>query len=357
MEIVDFRLRKLVFPDDRTISDSQIQPKTDRHSVLLELHTETGITGYGFGASSLPESEIKRQFKSEWERLDGESPFVLCNRIERPRGGNYTQEKYGGQFQRMVDYACWDLIGKYLEKPLYQVLGGKDPAVPAYASGLAFHHDDDRTRDIYRKFKNWGFDAAKVKVGYPTLEEDIERLGLVADVFGRNPRLMADANEAFSPKEAIRRINAYREAGFDIFWVEDPVFREDVEGIQRVAQAIDFAHINVGEYVNFEQKCRLLENGAVDIMNLQGINAGRRSATVASAYGVPVSYGNTPMDVGIHAAAALPEVVYIEYAHHDWGRVLEQSVRIDDGKMIAPDRPGHGLKITDDAIERYRRSE
>ena len=55
---------------------------------------------------------------------------------------------------------------------------------------------------------------------------------------------MVDANEAWSPNEAVRRADAYRRAGFDIFWIEDPCLRDDFEGLARVRAGVPFGHIN-----------------------------------------------------------------------------------------------------------------
>lgn len=103
----------------------------------------------------------------------GGRPFRLRNELRLPGGGACP-----GGFQRAVDFALWDRCGKRLDLPVYELMGGADPAVPAYASGLAFEHSDAETRAVYETFADEGFDAAKVKVGYETVEEDaIERYG------------------------------------------------------------------------------------------------------------------------------------------------------------------------------------
>lgn len=352
MQIDQYRIEKLSVPCEPSISDSQYD--FDECGIAyLELEATTGETGVGVGGvpADLPPAALRRRFEPIGEELLDASPFSLCNRTTRPRGGQHGR----GEFERAVDVALWDLCGKHLDLPLYELLGGDDPAVPTYGSGLAFAHDDERTRAVYEEFAAAGIDAAKVKVGYPTVEEDLDRLALVEDVLGPDCTLMVDANEAWGPKEAIRRVRAYRDAGFDLYLVEDPVLREDVEGLARVSESLPFTHVNTGEYVNLETKRQLLEHRAADMLNLRrGVfSTALDGAVLATVYGVPVHVGDTHCEVGVHLAAALPEVTYVEYWKRPWDSITDRSVRVEDGQMIAPDRPGHGVRIADDAFERY----
>lgn len=350
MHITSHQLRALSVPLDRSIGDSQIDPLDRFRVVILELVADTGEVGIGFDTIETPLETVAKTLE---ETVIGASPFAVRNCLARPRGGNYGARP----FDRLVDVAVWDLCGKHLDLPLYELMGGTNPRVPAYASGLAYHHDDETTREIYESFRDGGFNAAKVKVGYPTVEDDLERLMLVREVMGENCQLLIDANEAFSPKEAIRRTRRYRRAGFDIFWFEDPILRSDRAGIRRVAEALPETHINVGEYVGIEEKRALLERGACDVLHVHGYSDGRQGATLAAAYGVPVAFGNTPGEFAVHAAAALPEVTYLEYAALGWDRLLSESVPFEDGTAMAPDRPGHGLKIADSAVDLYETDE
>jgi L-alanine-DL-glutamate epimerase-like enolase superfamily enzyme len=233
-------------------------------------------------------------------------------------------------------------------------MGGTDPSVPAYASGLAFHGDESTVRDLYRSFAESGFADAKVKIGFSTPEADVERLETVRDVM--DGRLMIDANEAFAPKAAIRRCRAYRDAGIDLYWFEDPVLRDDFDGLRRVSGAVD-AHVNAGEYLDLDGKGRLLDVGAVDVLNVHGLSSARMAATLARPHGVPVAVGNTPASVGVHAAAALPEVDCIECSRTGWRDLVADPVRFENGRAVAPDSPGHGLRFTEAALTEYVRGD
>jgi L-alanine-DL-glutamate epimerase-like enolase superfamily enzyme len=355
MEITGYRLQKLAAPIGRAIGDSQVGPITDFELLYLEVTTNTGDVGVGLDRVNLtgdyavaPEA-IAAEFDSVGDELLGASPFTLRNRMTRPRGGRIGR----GRFEALVDVALWDLCGKRLGQSVASLMGAETDTVETYVSGLSFHNDDDATRAIYREFADLGFTSAKVKVGYETVEKDIARLRLVRDVLGDEGTLMIDANEAFSPKEACRRLDAYREAGFDVYWFEDPVLRHDIDGIRRVADAAPRTHVNVGEYVGLEHTRRLLERGAADIVNLRGLSAGRATAQLAYSYGRPLAVGNTPGDVGVHLAAALPEVTFLEWSKPGWAKLFDDPISFADGRAHVPERPGHGLSVSDSAIDRF----
>ncbi|MFB6173238.1 MAG: mandelate racemase/muconate lactonizing enzyme family protein [Halobacteriales archaeon] len=356
MRIVDYEVRPLAVPCEPPISDSQYEFDTAGVAVL-ELEADTGEVGVGLGgvSASLPAGAVRERVADVAEDLCGDSPFHHKARTRRPRGGAYGDPNYGGR-HGAVDVALWDLCGKHLGLPLYELLGGTDPAVPAYASGLHFSLDDAVTRERYEAYADAGFDAAKVKVGYPALGEDLERIDLVRDAMG-DPEIMVDANEAWSPKEAIRRVRAYRDAGVDLRWVEDPILRDDVDGYRRVVEALPDTHVNTGEYVNLEGKRRLLERGAVDVLHLSGgyVSTALEAARLGAAFGVPVALHDTVAHLCVHLAAALPELALMEYWPRPWERLVEDGVAVEDGTLIAPDRPGHGIVLDEDALEAYAR--
>lgn len=249
----------------------------------------------------------------------------------------------------------WDLQGKITGLPLYALLGGSDRRVPAYASGLEFHLDDDHVVDFYRRARSDGFSAFKVKVGHPELDWDIRRLQLVRATVGDECRLMADANEAWSPKEAIRRLHAFEDAGVPLYWIEDPCLRDDVDGLRAISRAAPRVLVNAGEYLDLSGKRRLLEHGAVDVLNVHGsINDAMTAGWMAAERGIPMSVGNTNFEIGVHVAAALPEVSYVEYSYLPYEHLLQSPVEFHGGFASAPDRPGHGLQLSDEAVESAR---
>ncbi|NUQ64338.1 MAG: mandelate racemase/muconate lactonizing enzyme family protein [Pirellulales bacterium] len=353
MKIAGYTLHRLHLKLPRPIGDSQVR-FVDHWMTVLELTTADGLTGVGFelqqGKPTPALAQLQAQFEyNAWPALQGASPFGETLRITRPRGGNVG----AATLPLAVETALWDLVGKAVGLPLYRLFGGTDPRVRAYASTLDFHLGDGEFRERLGEFREMGFRAVKVKVGHPDIRWDLQRLAIVHEVFGRDADLMVDANEAWSPKEALDRAHCYREAGFDIYWIEDPISREDYQGYARLA-AIPFTRINTGEYLGFSGKRRLLEAGGVDVLNIHGqIGSSRAAAQLAGDFGIPVALGNTLLEIGIHLAASLPECLYMEYSDLEWNRLAEEPVRFEAGYGFAPDRPGHGIRLDRDALKRY----
>jgi len=239
--------------------------------------------------------------------------------------------------------------------PLYRLLGGTSNRVQAYASGLDYHLSHEDMAAFFADTAQRGFKAFKIKVGHPDLEWDLSRLEAVTKAVGKTWPIMVDANEAWSPKEAIQRLHAYRDAGYDIYWAEDPCLRDDYAGLHEIRSAVPFTLVNSGEYLDLHGKRILMENRAVDILNIHGhITAGLHAAWLASEYGIPVSLGNTSFELGVHLAAALPNVNWMEYSFLEYEHLLESPITFDDGYAIAPDRPGHGLALSRQAQEQGR---
>ena len=352
MIISAFRITRFAFPRDRVIGDSQVRI-AECHVAALELIADDGTTGLGFLLNlfhPLPDrAELERVFRIEcFPGLLGQPPAGLIHRVTRPRGGNNRATSYG--FGEAIDQALWDLAAKQAGLPLYRYLGGISPRVRAYASGLDFNLSDDDYVSFFRQARALGFDAFKIKVGHPDLAWDLKRLRLLDEAVGPGATVMVDANEAWTPKEAIRRLHAYRDAGHDILWIEDPCLRDDFEGLRQVGEAVPFTHLNTGEYLDLGGKRRLIEARAVDILNVHGKPSDvMRAGWMAAERGIRVSLGNTFLEIGVHMAAALPEVDWLEYSFQNYNHLAAAPVRFDAGWAMAPDRPGHGMDLSDNA--------
>ena len=353
MKITGYTLHRMHLTLPRPIGDSQVR-FVDHWMTVLELTTGDGLTGVGFeiqqGKPTPALAQLQAQFEyNAWPALRDASPFGETLRIARPRGGNVG----AATFPLAVETALWDIVGKAAGLPLYKLFGGTDPQVRAYASTLDFHLSDGEFRARLGEFKEMGFRAVKVKVGHADIQWDLKRLAIVHEVFGPDVDLMVDANEAWSPKEALYRVHRYRDEGFDIYWIEDPISREDYQGYARLAE-IPFTRINTGEYLGFSGKRRLLEAGGVDVLNIhEQIGVSRAAAQLAGDFGIPVALGNTLLEIGVHLAASLPECLYMEYSDLEWNRLAVESVRFEGGYAFAPDRPGHGIQLDRDALNRY----
>ena len=354
MKIQRYRLHRVHLKLPLPIGDSQVRFQ-DHWMVVLEIDTDDGQTGIGFELDQgIPKPSLEvmtDQFEyAVWPGLRDCNPFSTALKITRPRGGNVG----ASPFSLAVETALWDLMGKSLEMPLYRLLGGSSPQVRAYGSTLDFRLSGDQFRDKLSRFRGMGFRAIKIKVGHPDIEWDLARMRLAREVMGKDSDLMVDANEAFSPKEAILRLHRYHEEGIPLYWVEDPITRDDYEGYSLLCAQVPFTRINTGEYLGFSGKRRLLEAGAVDVLNVHGsIGGSRAAAQLAGDFGIPVSLGNTNLEIGVHLAASLPECLYMEFSDLMWNDLAKEPVHFVHGRAIAPDRPGHGIELDREALERY----
>jgi len=354
MKIVDFQLHRCRIPLDRPIGDSQVL-FTEHFMTVLELKSDDGRSGVGFelqqGMPIASRDILEAQYRySGWPSVEGQSPLGMAMRIGRPRGGNVGASVLG----LATETAMWDLAAQQVELPLYRLFGGVNPRVAAYGSTLDFHLDDEAFGSWMGHFSEFGMRGIKIKVGHPDVEWDLKRLSMVKEVLGEDIDIMVDANEAWSPKEAISRMKRYDDEGFEIFWIEDPISREDYSGYAMLSSEISTSRVNTGEYLGFHGKRRLLESRGVDVLNIHGeYQSSRAAAYLAGDYGIPVSLGNTLLELGVHLAASLPECLYLEFSDLAWNRFGVEPIRFGDGYAIAPDRPGHGIVLDRDALEEY----
>ena len=352
MRIVEYRLHRFQFARDRVIGDSQVRIE-HAHMATLELVSDTGLVGLGFVPSlfnALPSlAEIDRLFRAEvWPSLEGQEPAALVHRVRRPRGGNIRGHSL--PFGEGVDQALWDLAAKQVNLPLWKLLGGTKPRVKAYASGLDYHLSDDDFCALFEHARAIGYTAFKIKVGHPDLERDLHRLKLLSKTVGKAEAIMIDANEGWSPQEAVRRMNVIHKAGYEILWLEDPCLRYDFEGLKMIRAGCPFTLVNSGEYFGAGDKLRLIEARGTDMINVHGyVSEVMRIGWVAAEHGIPVSLGNSFLEIGVNMAIALPEVEWLEYSFQNFDHLVEQPIEIRDGWAYAPDRPGHGLVLSESA--------
>lgn len=358
MPLSQFRITRFQFARDRVIGDSQVRAD-DVNVAALELVTEAGTVGLGFIQTlfhPLPDqAEIEAVFENEvWPSLKGQEAIALVHRVNRPRGGN--QRAFSLPFHEALQVALWDLAAKEVNLPLHTLLGSRRDRVRAYASGLDFHLSDDAFAALFSHAASIGYSAFKIKVGHPDFSRDLRRLDLLKEVVPAGSLVMIDPNEAWSSKEALMKLTAIRDAGHELLWVEDPILRHDFEGLRTLRHAVNWTQINSGEYLDLSGKRILLENHGTDILNVHGqVSDVMRIGWLAAELGVPVSLGNTFLEIGVHMAAALPEVEWLEYSFQNFDHLVDTPIEIRDGYAYAPDRPGHGLVLSEVARREWAR--
>lgn len=169
-----------------------------------------------------------------------------------------------------LDCALWDLRAKQNGVPLWRELGASSGRVAAYASGLDMPLSDSALRSYYLTMaERHGITAGKLKVGRDP-ERDLHRLAIVREALAEGsgadePALMIDANEFWTPKQAIARTQAL-ERDFDLLWVEEPVRRDDLRGLARVSRAIRAAVATGENLTDVSQFVPLITSEAADVI-------------------------------------------------------------------------------------------
>ena len=358
MQIVDFRITRFQFPRDRVIGDSQVRAD-EVHLATIELIGERGETGLGFMQSlfhPLPEEkEIERTFREEcWPSLEGQHAEALAHAVRRPRGGNVR--RLGLPFEEALQHAVWDLFAKSVRMPLWKLLGAQRREVNAYASGLDFHLGDEEFERLFAQAAAQGFRAFKIKVGHPDFERDLHRLAILKKVIDANALVMVDANEAWTPKEAVRNLTLMQRAGHDIYWIEDPILRDDFTGLKLIQDQCGPTLVNAGEYLDVSGKRKLLEARVCDLLNVHGqVTDVMRIGWLAAEMGARISMGNTFLEVGVNMALALPGVEWLEYSFQNFEHLVEQPYEIRDGRIFGSEAPGHSLVVSELARRTWHR--
>lgn len=358
MSLSRFRITRFQFARDRVIGDSQVRAD-ETNVAALELISDTGEVGLGFIQTlfyPLPDqAEIGAVFENEvWPAIKGEKAIGLVHLVNRPRGGN--QRAYSLPFHEALQVALWDLAAKQAGMPLHRLLGSRRNRVRAYASGLDFHLSDDAFSALFAHAASVGYTAFKIKVGHPDFARDLRRLELLKKVVPEGAQIMIDPNEAWNSKEALVKLTAIRDAGHNLLWVEDPILRHDFEGLRTLRHAVNWTQINSGEYLDLSGKRILLDHHGADILNVHGqVTDVMRIGWLAAELGIPVSLGNTFLEIGVHMAVALPEVEWLEYSFQNFDHLVETPIEIRDGFAYAPDRLGHGLVLSEEARREWAR--
>jgi L-alanine-DL-glutamate epimerase-like enolase superfamily enzyme len=253
-----------------------------------------------------------------------------------------------------LDGALWDAFGKASGLPLYRLLGGAKTVVPAYqSSGLWLSASTDELVAEAGRFIEQGFKAMKMRLGSPDPNTDIARVKAVREAIGPGIKLMADANQGLNEAQAIRL--GRRLEAFDLTWFEEPLPAWDLDGLARVAAALD-TPIASGEteYTRYGFR-RMLELRSADVLmpDLQrvgGVSEFMRVGHMAESFDVPVSSHLFP-ETSIQVLGALANAIYLEYM--PWfSKLYCEQLEFKDGNAIVPERTGWGFTFDHDYIRR-----
>lgn len=330
-------------PNPEPIRDA-LQSLPGAGTVQVTVHTDAGVSGtgrVGFGRIAGAPDTLAALIEHELKpRVLGSDPAF----VRRTHAALLRETEYHGAFGlamfgiAAIDTALWDCQGRALGVPCWQLWGAARERIPAYAMVGWLNYNDAQVQDVCAEAVAQGFRAVKIKVGFPTLAEDVARVQTVRAAVGDGVQIMVDANQSLTTAEAVRRGRAFQELG--CAWWEEPIPADDVDGYALLVHALDIP-IATGEnlYIRADV-ARFLRRDAVDIVQPDLRRAGGPTAlleigALAAAFRRPyASHGGGPVQLNV--MACLPDILYLET-----GLIGPDSpLRLEDGCVRVPQGPG-----------------
>jgi D-galactarolactone cycloisomerase len=366
MKITDvrtIRLRAEIPSEVQVFSRSGI--RNSRSATLVQVETDKAITGLGScsGNGELIEFIVANVLKPLLIGMDPTEIDAIWDKAY-VRGGHkeFGTRGIGVVALSGVDIALWDILGKVRGVPLYQLLGGKcRDKVPVYATAL-YPEEPSRVAKRARGFAEQGFHGVKIKVGFD-LDQDTRIVRAVREELGKDFVIMTDANQGYTLDMALKAADAFAECG--AYWLEEPLFVEDIEGHATLREK-GKTPIAVGENLHM---CYAFENfiarGAVDFIQPDVARAGgiteiRKITAVAAKHKVPVSFhtwgDGVALAASVHLAAALQDCIVMEldYTYNPLREeLLDEPFTVENGYLIPPEKPGLGIELNEEALERF----
>jgi len=326
--------------------------------LLIDVDTEEGVTGRAYLWCYLPEAmpAIASILGAVTDTLKGDplAPVDLYGKLSR-RFALIGVQGIVRMALAGFDMAAWDALARAAQLPLVRFLGSQPKKIQAYNScGLGLM-PADKLADEAGKLLAGGFRAMKLRLGYPTLNEDLTAVRAVKKRIGEDVTLMVDYNQALSLAQALERGRALDQEG--IYWLEEPIRHDDYKGYATLVRELAVP-IQIGE--NFSESDAMLaalDAGACDYVmpdleRIGGVTGWLRAAALAATRRMEMSSHLFP-EISAHLLAATPTCHYLEYV--DWAdKILEEPLRIENGFAIIPDRPGNGMAWNTKAVERFR---
>jgi mandelate racemase len=325
--------------------------------VLIDLDTEAGITGRSYIFSHMADvSRAIMALLAEAERVvkgDAVAPLDLYAKLHE----RFALIGVQGVIRMALagfDVAAWDALAISQGLPLARLLGAAPRPIRAYNScGLGLMAPD-KVADEAEKLLAGGFRAVKLRLGYPTLQQDLAAVRAAKQRIPESVALMTDYNQALPLADALERGRALDQEG--IYWLEEPIRHDDYAG-NAALRALNVP-IQIGENFSLPDGMAVaLDAGASDwvmpdLERIGGVTGFMRAAALADARRIAMSSHLYP-EVSAHLLAATPTCHWLEYV--DWmDRLVQEPLKIVDGCAVVSGKPGNGLVWDQGAVEKYR---
>ena len=341
---------------------------THRSTVITRIHTASGLVGEAYaGDEDASLLEIENIIQDEIAPLligqDGSAIEKLWE-VARPATWDILRDhRLGLVACASIDVTLWDLLGKALDVPLWKLWGGYRSRVPVITIGGYYGSNLSIKEEVEYLLKE-EFAGMKLKIGGMSPADDAKRFKEAHKVGGDNFRISVDANQGYTPAQAIEFSKLV--ADDNLLWFEEPcIWQNDRKGMRDVRYGGSVA-VCAGQSEFSAAGCRdLMETGAIDYCNFDSSWSGgptewRKVAAMASVYDVKMAH-HEEAQVSAHLLASIPHGTYVEYFHPDrdpiWHNLLANRPQLKDGHIQLNNNPGLGWELDRDYIDKFRISE
>jgi muconate cycloisomerase len=346
--------------------------------LILQMHTDDGITGLG----EISDLDCYRMYMPDVEAVRvgiekivlGRDPFAIQamhNEMEKylhnyfVSAPSYPPFTPASQIAAGIDMACFDIVGRALNTPVHNLLGGKcrdriEICYPLFQ--VKVEADYERNLGYIEELLGRGISRFRYYVGVD-FAKDEKFLTVLRDRFDERVILKAlDFQARHYWKDTLRAYDRLKQFGFEL--IESPSWREDFEGMAELRRRVD---VDVAEHCSSAaQAMQMVRAGACDIFNIT-VNSGgllqvKKLMALAEIAGVRVLIGTTQeLSIGsaahAHLGASVPELhvasdtvgplLYVE-------DVVKERVRFEGNRLVVPDGPGLGVELDEDVLESLR---
>src|SRR4051794_16260262 len=288
-------------------------------ALIVQVRTDSGLVGLGtaYALQSSGRALLATAVDDLAPLLVNEDPLdherlasKVYWRLQTVGRRGLVQQAYSA-----FDVALWDVKGKAAGMPLYKCLGGARDSARAYGSDSAWlWMSVEQIVEASRGYVDQGM-GLKVKVG-GSADEDVDRVGRIAEAFGEDLWLAVDANERYDYDTALG-MGRFFEQEVGVTWFEEPLSCEDLDGHARLARKLDLPIAGGEMLFGIDEFRHYLERDALavvqpDVTRLGGITPTLKVIAMAEGRGLPVSPHLQP-EIAVQLACGLNAVTMVEY--------------------------------------------
>jgi len=372
-------------PSDLKITD--VKCGYIKGSLFVKIYTNQDIWGCGEGVDAVPGTY--HLVKNFGMRLKNQNPLNVYRLFENIRKSGFFQGAQAGMYVAVlsaIETALWDLAGKALHVPVYQLLGGKfRDKIRVYCDTALYQRNLPQPKDFAEaamKAKGMGFNAIKFDLDQfndpnkydmynwtaspGELQRMVDQVAAARNAVGPNIDICLDMHGRYDAPTA--QAIAKRLEPMNLMWLEEPIPAENVEAYKLITESTS-TPICAGEnhYLAYGFR-RMLEIGAVDIVmpDLQkagGLGEGQRIANLANLYYTPFAPHMVASFLGAmasaHVCASVPNFLILEwqiYFHKDpmFKEIVKyDGTQIENGFIPLSEKPGIGVEINEEGMKKY----